>query len=64
MFQTPQVVGKRCQLANCGLLRLQATMAEVSAENWSANSRFRCFFAAQQYYLLNSSSPEEETVPW
>ena len=42
---------------------LQATMAEVSADNWSANSKYRCFFAAQQYYLLNSSSPEEETVP-
>ncbi len=56
-------------------------MAEVSADNWSANSKYRpgfkssrgcigkesvdclhalrCFFAAQQYYLLNSSSPEE-----
>ncbi|CAK8996755.1 unnamed protein product [Durusdinium trenchii] len=38
---------------------LQATIAEVSADNWSANSRYRCFFAAQQYYLLNSSGPEE-----
>ncbi|CAJ1348848.1 unnamed protein product [Effrenium voratum] len=42
---------------------LQATMAEVSADNWSANSRFRCFFAAQQYYMLNSAGPEEETAP-
>ncbi|CAK9033886.1 unnamed protein product [Durusdinium trenchii] len=42
---------------------LQATIAEVSADNWSANSRYRCFFAAQQYYLLNSSGPEEETAP-
>mmetsp|Transcript_95988 Transcript_95988/g.117627 ORF Transcript_95988/g.117627 Transcript_95988/m.117627 type:complete len:131 (+) Transcript_95988:37-429(+) len=42
---------------------LQATIAEVSADNWSANSKYRCFFAAQQYYLLNSSSPEEETSP-
>eukprot|EP00931_Biecheleriopsis_adriatica_P001079 TRINITY_DN101289_c0_g1_i1.p1 TRINITY_DN101289_c0_g1~~TRINITY_DN101289_c0_g1_i1.p1 ORF type:complete len:138 (+),score=38.32 TRINITY_DN101289_c0_g1_i1:79-492(+) len=40
---------------------LQASMAEVTAENWSANSRFRCYFAAQQYHVLNSSGPEEET---
>merc|ERR1719510_1006145 len=42
---------------------LEAMIAQVSADNWNANSRYRCFFAAQQYYLLNSSGPEEETVP-
>ena len=40
---------------------LQATMAEISTETWSENSRYRCFFAAQQYYLLNANGPEEET---
>eukprot|EP00930_Biecheleria_cincta_P104830 TRINITY_DN9725_c0_g3_i1.p1 TRINITY_DN9725_c0_g3~~TRINITY_DN9725_c0_g3_i1.p1 ORF type:complete len:137 (+),score=31.16 TRINITY_DN9725_c0_g3_i1:67-477(+) len=42
---------------------LAHSIAEVSAESWSANSKFRCFFAAQQYHMLNSSGPEEETSP-
>ncbi|CAE7251600.1 unnamed protein product [Symbiodinium sp. CCMP2592] len=40
---------------------MQATMAEIASESWSENSRYRCFFAAQQYYLLNANGPEEET---
>mmetsp|Transcript_37596 Transcript_37596/g.70108 ORF Transcript_37596/g.70108 Transcript_37596/m.70108 type:complete len:131 (+) Transcript_37596:72-464(+) len=42
---------------------MQESMAEVASEAWSSNSRYRCYFAAQQYYLINANGPEEETGP-
>mmetsp|Transcript_55324 Transcript_55324/g.99630 ORF Transcript_55324/g.99630 Transcript_55324/m.99630 type:complete len:143 (-) Transcript_55324:13-441(-) len=40
---------------------MAAMTKEFDAANWGANSRFRCFFAAQQYHMLNSAGPDEET---
>mmetsp|Transcript_120026 Transcript_120026/g.208442 ORF Transcript_120026/g.208442 Transcript_120026/m.208442 type:complete len:135 (+) Transcript_120026:67-471(+) len=33
---------------------------EMSAGVWSSSNRFKCFFAAQRYHLLDTAGPAEE----
>merc|ERR1712194_901782 len=35
--------------------------ADMDMGSWSESNRFRCFFAAQRYHMLNTKAPEEET---
>ena len=50
IFRHAKIAFRFCRMACCKLRRQKAC------------SYRRCFFAAQQYYLLNANGPEEEHV--
>merc|ERR1712039_221338 len=42
---------------------MKAMTEAAPADLMENSSKFRCFFAAQQYHMLGSTSPEEEKAP-